>query len=185
MAIGGPGILIVAFLDSSFLSLPLINDALVVAMVIRDPGWMPFYAAMATLGSVAGCYVLYAVAQKGGSAMLASRSETGKTQRVMAAYRRHGVLALVVPGLLPPPAPFKLFVLLAGAANVRPVAFVLAIALSRGVRYVALGTLTVWYGDEALAVMEARGGEVGLWMVALILVGSLAWWGWKRTRTRR
>ena len=58
MALGGPGLFVIAFLDSSFISLPQINDLLVVFMVLQDPGWMPYYAAMATLGSIAGCYVI-------------------------------------------------------------------------------------------------------------------------------
>ena len=58
LAIGGPGLFIVAFLDSSFVSLPQINDILVVVMVTQNKSWMLYYAAMATLGSVAGCYVI-------------------------------------------------------------------------------------------------------------------------------
>ena len=59
LAIGGPGLFAVAFLDSSFVSLPQINDILVVLMVTQNKAWMPYYAAMATLGSMAGCYVIY------------------------------------------------------------------------------------------------------------------------------
>ena len=87
----------------------------------------------------------------------------------------------MVPALLPPPAPFKLFVLLAGVAKVRPLQFVLAIGLARGLRYTALGVLAIWYGDAALELMRTRGREVALWLAGLIVLGAVLWW-W---RTRR
>lgn len=176
LAIGGPGLLAIAFLDSSFLSLPQINDILVVLMVTQNKSLMLYYVAMATIGSIAGCYVIYYLAERGGDAFLRKRLRPGHTERALALYRRHGLLALMVPALLPPPAPFKLFVLMAGVAGVRPLHFVGAIAIARGFRYTLLGLLAVWYGDVALEVMRTRGREVALWLVALIVATALAWW---------
>ena len=184
LAIGGPGILAIAFLDSSFVSLPQINDILVVLMVTQNKAWMPYYAAMATLGSVAGCYVIYYLAEKGGEAFLRRRVHAGHTDRALALYRRHGLLALMVPAVLPPPAPFKLFVLMAGVAGVPPVRFVAAIAVARGARYLVLGLLAIWYGDLALELMRTRGREVALWLAALIVLAAIAWWRINR-RVRR
>ena len=183
LAIGGPGLFAVAFLDSSFVSLPQINDILVVLMVTANKDLMLYYAMMATLGSVAGCYVLYLLAERGGEAFLKRRLREGYTERVLALYRRHGLLALMVPALLPPPAPFKLFVLLAGVAKVRPLQFVLAIGLARGLRYTALGILAIWYGDAALELMRTRGREVALWLAGLIVLGGVVWWWRTRRRT--
>jgi uncharacterized membrane protein YdjX (TVP38/TMEM64 family) len=86
----------------------------------------------------------------------------------------------MVPALLPPPAPFKLFVLMAGVANVRPWQFVLAIAVARGARYIALGTLAILYGDLALDVMRTRGSEVAFWLVAVIVIAAMGWFAWQR-----
>ena len=180
LAIGGPGLFVIAFLDSSFVSLPQINDILVVLMVTQNKALMPYYALMATLGSVAGCYVIYYLAEKGGEAFLRRRLRDGHTERALAVYRRHGVLALVVPALLPPPAPFKLFVLMAGLAGVRPLKFVLAIAIARGARYAALGLLAIWYGDLALELMRTRGREVALWLAVLLVAAAAAWWWFSR-----
>ncbi len=176
LAVGGPGLLLIAFLDSSFISLPQINDILVVLMVTQHKPWMPYYALMATLGSIGGCYVIYYLAQKGGDAFLARRVRAGHTERALALYRRHGVLALMVPALLPPPAPFKLFVLMAGIAGVRPLKFVAAVGIARGLRYLALGLLSIWYGDLALELMQTRGREVALWLAILLVVAAFAWW---------
>ena len=184
LAIGGPGILAIAFLDSSFVSLPQINDILVVLMVTQNKAWMPYYAAMATLGSVAGCYVIYYLAEKGGEAFLRRRVHAGHTDRALALYRRHGLLALMVPAVLPPPAPFKLFVLMAGVAGVPPVRFVAAITVARGARYLVLGLLAIWYGDLALELMRTRGREIALWLAGLIVLAAIAWWRINR-RVRR
>jgi membrane protein YqaA with SNARE-associated domain len=183
IALGGPGIFVIAFLDSSFISLPQINDVLVVLMVTRDKAWMPYYAAMATLGSVVGCYAIYYLAEKGGAAFLRKRLRQGHVDRALALYQKHGLMALMVPALLPPPAPFKLFVLAAGLANVRPVSFVVAIAVARGIRYLSLGILAIYYGDAALELMRTRGREVALWLVGFIVAAAIAWWLWKRRRS--
>jgi membrane protein YqaA with SNARE-associated domain len=183
VSIGGVGLFGIAFLDSSFISLPQINDILVVLMVTQRKALMPYYAAMATLGSVAGCYVIYFLAEKGGEAFYRRHAQSARAQRVLGAYKRHGLLALIVPALLPPPAPFKLFVLLAGVAEVRPLPFIAAIAFARGIRYFALGILAVYYGDAALELMRTRGQEVALWLAGLIVLAAVAWWWFNRTRT--
>jgi membrane protein YqaA with SNARE-associated domain len=183
LLLGGPGLFAVAFLDSSFVSLPQINDVLVVLMVTEHKTRMVYYALMATLGSVAGCYVIYYLAEKGGEALLRTRISSGRIDRALAVYKRYGLFALVVPALLPPPAPFKLFVLAAGLANVRPLAFVSAIAVARGVRYLALGVLAIYYGDAALELMRTKGAVIGMWLAGLIGVGAAIYY--IRSRRRR
>jgi len=185
LSLGGPGLFVVAFLDSSFISLPQINDLLVVLMVVRNKTLMPYYAGMATAGSVAGCYVLYLIAERGGEAFLAKRVKAGHTERALALYRRRGVLALMVPAILPPPAPFKLFVLLAGVAEVRPLQFVWSIAVARGLRYLVLGALAVRYGDVALELMRTRGRDMAIALAVTIVAAAAAWWLFSRVKRAR
>jgi membrane protein YqaA with SNARE-associated domain len=181
LALGGPGLFVVAFLDSSFVSLPQINDVLVVLMVTDHKEWMPFYAAMATLGSVAGCYVIYYLAERGGEAFLRKRLKPGAVEKTLSLYKRHGLLALMIPALLPPPAPFKLFVLAAGFAGVKRWQFITAVAIARGARYLALGVLAVNYGDAALELMRTQGRVVALVLVGVLVVAGIAWWWiWQR-----
>jgi membrane protein YqaA with SNARE-associated domain len=186
LTLGGPGLFFVAFLDSSFISLPQINDILVVLMVIEHKERMPYYALMATAGSVAGCLVIYYIAEKGGETFLRKRLHAGHIERALALYRRHGVLALIVPALLPPPAPFKLFVLAAGLAEVRVWQFVSAIAVARGARYLALGLLAMYYGDRALELMRTHGQVIAMWLAGLIVLAAVLWWlrGKRLARTR-
>ena len=185
LGLGGPGLFVIAALDSSFISLPQINDLLVVLMVTNHKARMPYYAAMATLGSVVGCYAIYYLAEKGGEAFLRRRVKASRIDRTLALYRRHGVLALMVPALLPPPAPFKLFVLMAGVAGVPAWKFVVSIAVARGARYFALGFLAIRYGDAALELMRTRGRDVALVVVGVILLGAVTFWLVKRAKTTK
>lgn len=182
LGIGGPGLFLVAFLDSSFLSLPEINDLLVVMLVIEHKARMPYYALMATLGSLAGCLVLYWVGRTGGEAMVRRRFGGPRMARALALSQRYGVFAIAVPSILPPPAPFKIFVLLAGVAAVPVWRFAITIALARGFRYFMVGVLSVRYGDDAIAFIEANGRAVSLVLVGLIVAGGLAWVIWRRQR---
>lgn len=175
-AIGGPGLFIITFLDSSFLALPQVNDLLVVTMVINHPGRLIYYGAMATLGSLAGCLTLYVIGRRSGEALLRSRFGSDRLERSLATFQRHGLLAILVPALLPPPAPFKLFVLLGGVTGVPVLQFAAAVLIGRGLRFFGLALLAAWYGQQALAYMERHGRIAGL-VLALALVGGAAiWW---------
>lgn len=182
--IGGPGLFIIAFLDSSFVSLPQINDLLVITMVIQHPYWMPYYAAMATLGSVAGCLVLHYLARKGGDAFIRRRFKGRTFDRATRLVHKYGALTLVIPALLPPPAPFKLFVLAAGVAKVRPVQFVVALIVARGARYLALGILAIYYGDAAIELMRTHGRIVALVVVGMLLAAVAGYWLFQRRAAR-
>jgi membrane protein YqaA with SNARE-associated domain len=181
LAAGGPGLFGAAFLDSSFVPLPEINDLLVVLMVRRHPLGLPYYALMAAAGSVAGCFVLYVLARRGGSAFLAKRMSLRRGDQVLGLYQRYGVLALMIPALLPPPAPFKMFVLLAGVAGVSPLQFGVGIGAARQIRFGALGWLAIRYGDAALELMRTRGPEVSLTIVGTIVAIVLVVW-WRRRK---
>ena len=141
--LGGVGLFIIALLDSSFLSFPQVNDLLIIVLSTKYPERMPYYAAMTTIGSLIGCFLLYGVARRGGEVFLRKRLKGRYVDRAITLYQRHGLLAVVVPALLPPPVPFKVFVLLAGAAAVSPVRFGLAVGIGRGIRYFGQGYLAV------------------------------------------
>lgn len=171
--LGGVGLFIIAALDSSFLSFPQVNDVLVMLLSAKYPERMLYYAGMTTAGSLLGCYALFAVARRGGEVFMRKRLKGAHVDRAIRLYQRFGILALVVPALLPPPVPFKVFVVLAGAANVATWRFVVAIVIGRGIRYFGQGYLAVLYGEQALGYMQAHGTEIGIGLAVLALAAGL------------
>jgi membrane protein YqaA with SNARE-associated domain len=181
LAWGAPGIMFVAFLDSSVLSLPEIADLLVIYMVTTHPARFALYVTSATVGSLLGCLALYYIG-KGGEHLLRNRMSTHRYDKTLNAFRRHGVMAVLVPSLLPPPAPFKPFVLLAGVAEISAAKFTTAILIGRGARYLIEGVLALWYGERAMAYIRAHGLEVGIGVVVIVLVGFVIYLRWPRNR---
>ena len=185
LGLGAPGLFLIAFLDSSFLSLPQINDLLIIWMVTQHPERMPLYVTMATLGSVAGCTVMYLIGRRGGHALLRKQFKDSHITRGLALFQRWGVLSVLVPALLPPPAPFKIFVMLAGVAEVPIMKFWMAVALGRGLRYFAEGILAIKYGNQALEFVREHGREASLWVVGIVLAAAVVWFIWRKARTPR
>lgn len=171
--LGGVGLFIIAALDSSFLSFPQVNDVLVIVLSAKYPQRMPYYAGLTTAGSMVGCFALFAVARRGGEVFMRKRLQGAHVDRALKLYQRFGLLAVIVPALLPPPVPFKVFVLLAGAADVAGWRFAVAIAIGRGIRYFGQGYLAVMYGEHALDFMQEHGAEIGVGLAVLGLVGGL------------
>ena len=178
LALGGPGLFLLAFLDSSFLSFPEVTDILIIVLVTKHPERYLWYTALPTIGSVLGCYVLYALARRGGEAFLRKRLKDHHVERALGVFRRYGLLAVAVPSILPPPVPFKMFVLAAGAAGVKPFDFLMAVTIGRGVRFFGEGLLALWYGQWALDLLHEHGRTVSLWLAVIIavLAGGYIWW---------
>jgi membrane protein YqaA with SNARE-associated domain len=185
LSLGAPGLFVIAFLDSSFLSLPEINDLLLVWMVTQHKSRMALYAGAATLGSLVGCLTLYYLGRKGGEAFVHKRFGSGRANRAIATFQRYGVLAVLIPSLLPPPAPFKIFVLMAGVAGIGAGRFALAIGIGRGIRYFGEGYLAVLYGDQAIAFIHEHGRTVSYVLVGLLVTGLLAYIAWRRVKGAR
>jgi membrane protein YqaA with SNARE-associated domain len=171
---GGLGMFVIAALDSSFLSFPQINDLLIIVASTRNPERMPYYAGMSVLGSLLGCFALFFVARRGGESMLRKRFKGRQLDRAFSLYQKYGLLVVIVPSLLPPPVPFKVFVLLAGAAGVSPLKFGAAVLIGRGIRYFGQGYLAVLYGERAADFMKQYGAEIGIGLAVFAVIAAVA-----------
>ena len=183
-SLGGPGLFVIAFFDSSFLSFPEVCDALIVLLTVQHPERMVFYALVTTAGSIAGCYSLYTVGRKGGEAFLRKRFNARHVDRAMTMFRRHGLLSVLVPSLLPPPMPFKIFVLAAGVSGMRQLDFLIAVGVGRSIRFFGIGLLALWKGQQAIAWIHENSATVGITLAVLIVLGA-ALLIWRRRRTKR
>jgi len=165
---GGLGLFLIAFLDSSVLTFPVINDLLLIDLSIRSPARMPYYAAMATIGSVGGCLLLYYLARKGGEAMFHKHAGP-RAEKIRAWTKRNGFVSILVTALLPPPNPFKIFVIAAGAFEMPVQNFVLGLLAARAIRFFSEGFLAIRYGDQAGQFLVTHKLEVAGIVLGVVL----------------
>jgi membrane protein YqaA with SNARE-associated domain len=179
MALGAPGLFIVALLDSSLLPLPEVNDLLLVFMITAHKSLVALYVVAALLGSMGGCVILFYIGRRGGEPLVRRRFSSGRVDDALRTLRRYGVVTVLVTCLLPPPAPFKLFMLLAGAAGISVGRFTIAIAIGRAIRFVVLGYLAVRYGDRALQLLHDNGTTISIALISLVLAAVIGYvlWG--------
>lgn len=162
-----PAMVIIGALDSSLLSLPEINDYLVVGRCYKYPTAAFYFPLFAAAGSVIGCNILYTIVRRGGQAVLRKRFKLQSIKKVERAYERFGFLAIGIPAILPPPLPFKIFVATAGALEYPRWKFLLTVMIARSFRYYVEGILAVFYGRRVLLFLKDNG------LVIVSVVGSL------------
>ncbi len=182
-----PAMVLIATLDSSLLSLPEINDYLVVARCYKYPSAVFYFPLFAALGSVMGCLLLYTIMRRGGQALLRKRFKPESIQRVERAYERFGVFAIAIPAMLPPPLPFKIFVATAGTLEYPRWKFLLTIMIARSFRYYVEGILAVFYGKKVLLFMKDNGLVIVSVVASAALIALLIynWLTGGKRRSRR
>jgi len=169
--LAAPAMIIIGALDSSLLSLPEINDYLVVGRCYKYPTAAFYFPLFAATGSVLGCLLLYTIVRRGGQAVLRKRFKLENIQRVEKAYERFGFLAIGIPAVLPPPLPFKIFVATAGALEYPRWKFLLTVMIARSLRYYVEGILAVYYGRRVLLFIRDNGIVVVSIVATLVLIG--------------
>jgi membrane protein YqaA with SNARE-associated domain len=166
-SLGAPGLFLISFLDSSVLTFPVINDLLLINLAMAKPARMVLYASMAALGSLLGCVLLYFIARKGGEPVF--RSKAGhQAEAIRHWLEKNGFGGMLLAALLPPPTPFKFFVLAAGVFELPLASFTAAIALARVLRYFTVGYLAVKYGSQAMPFLAAH--KLGVVLGVLVFV---------------
>jgi membrane protein YqaA with SNARE-associated domain len=174
------GVLGFAVVDATFLGMPL--DAIVAGYVWASPPRLVLYSAMAAAGSALGSIVWYVIGYKGGEVLLVKRIGAKRFNKIKAAFDRHEFLAIMLPSMLPPPTPFKLFVLSAGVAEMKFRHFLSAIFFGRLLRFMLLSFLVIRYGPEIVGFF---GGMVhNHWRIVIAVIATaclVSWWIW-RTR---
>jgi membrane protein YqaA with SNARE-associated domain len=182
MYVAAPSMIVIGALDSSLLSLPEINDYLVVMRCARDPKAVFYFPLFAAAGSVIGCMLLYSILRRGGQAVLRKRFRADHIERVERAYARFGFLALAIPALLPPPMPFKIFVATAGTLEYPRWRFMMTIMIARSLRYYIEGTLAVFYGEQVIQFTKDYGAAILGTVVLLAIIGLTIYFIKHRTR---
>ncbi len=173
--LGGPGLALIALLDSSFLSFPQLNDVLMVVLSTRQPDRMAWYALASTLGSVIGCLLLHLISARGGAAVLQRGFSDATLTRVRDLTMRYGMVGVIVPAMLPPPTPFKLCIVMAGLSGMTASRLALSVGIGRGLRFFITGWLAVRYGERAWDALQAHATAIGVAVLLSVPVGMALW----------
>jgi membrane protein YqaA with SNARE-associated domain len=180
-----PAMIIIGTLDSSLLSLPEINDYLVVGRCFKYPSAVFYFPLFAAIGSVIGCNILYTIVRRGGQAVLRKRFPLQSIKRVERAYERFGFLAIGLPAILPPPLPFKIFVATAGALEYPRWKFLVTVMIARSFRYYLEGILAVYYGRRVLLFMKDNGLVIVSIVGTFVLIGLIVYFIVRQRRNAR
>jgi len=166
---GALGVFVIALMDSAFIPLPGGPDVVVIALAHHNHAMAPIYIIAAIAGSTIGSLFLYFIARKGGQAALRKFSPQ-KRARVEDLINRYDFWALLIAAVLPPPFPFKIFVLSAGAFRMHIWRFITAMVIGRGVRFILEGWMAVNYGEQAADIFKQYYPKIGLGLAAAILL---------------
>jgi len=173
LTLGGPGLILLGLVDSSVIPIPGSMDAMTIVLSAHQRTWWPYYAVMATVGSVVGAYVTYRLARNRGEKALNDRLSKRNAKKVVRTFERWGFGAIALPALLPPPMPMVPFVIAAGALQYSPRKFLLAMALGRLARYCILAYLGAVYGRKIFAVVLAHGEVALLVTIGVCVAGTI------------
>ncbi len=177
---GGLGVMLLAICDSSFLTVPEGNDLLIVILSTgKSWGNMAYFVGMTVIGSVIGCLLLYSVGRRGGNPILRRKFPQQKIDRAEALFKKYGILTVLIPSILPPPLPFKIFVLSAGVFRLNVLEFLMAVVIGRTIRYSMWGILAVLYGNAFKQYMQQNLNSIGtilLILFALVLAAVFAFY---------
>ena len=167
LGIWGP--FVVAFADSALLGMPV--DAVVAGYVYKDRHHFLLYVVLASLGSALGSIPLYLLGYWGGEKVLRKRIPEARFQEIHRSFERHEFWALMFPGMLPPPVPFKVFVLAAAVFEMRFAHFLAAVFAGRFVRFFVLSLLTLWFGPQIVGLVGGMFRQHIYWVLAVVVVG--------------
>ncbi len=178
------GVMGFAAVDASLFGMPL--DAIVAGYAYANPSRFLIYSAMAATGSALGSIVIYWIGYKGGEVLLVKRIGEKRFNKIKDSFERHEFWAVMFPAMLPPPTPFKLFVLSAGVAEMNFGRFLAAIFAGRMLRFSLESLIVIRYGPQILGLV---GGMVHhhlrYLIAALAFLALVGWWVWRLRAKRR
>jgi len=179
-ALGAAGLFGISLIDSVGVPLPGGPDAVMIWLSANSPRLMPFYALAATAGSAIGCTGLYLLARRAGVAAL-KRVAPHKRARIENLLGRYDLIAIMIPAVLPPPFPFKPFVLCAGVFKLKTWRFITAIFIGRAIRFLIEGWLAISFGEDAGRIIKQHGWKLLVAVAVIVVIAVLV----KRTLSRR
>lgn len=161
-------------LDSSFLFMPLGNDLLVIALTARHEARMPYYAVMATLGSVGGVLLIDVLSRKGGEKGLTGRVPPERLAYIKGKMEKRAGWAIAIASLMPPPFPFTPFVIAAAALQYPRKRLLAIIAASRLLRFSVAGVLAIIFGRRIIKMADSPIVEYTIVFIVIVSIAGSA-----------
>ena len=166
------GIAAIALLDSSTIPVPM--DAILAVYIWNNKSHFWLYCLMAAIGSAVGGLLPYALGRVGGELFL--RIDRARFDRIRIRFERQEFFAVMIPSMLPPPAPWKMFIFAAGVFEMRVIPFMLAVTAGRLVRWLILSILVLKLGPGAVDLVAHHAIVLVAVVIALALLGFTWWW---------
>jgi membrane protein YqaA with SNARE-associated domain len=176
-----------ALIDSALVPIPVSMDGIVIGYVAAQPHKFLLYSLMAAAASALGSLVPFFIGRAGGELFLLKRINRQRYEGIRDRFERQEFLAIMVPAMLPPPTPLKLFEFAAGVFEMKPLPFVLAIFCGKLTQFLVCSLLTIWFGPKLIhtlrhTVHEHLGPVIGVAIAALL---ALIFFVVRRTFDRR
>jgi membrane protein YqaA with SNARE-associated domain len=170
------GIGALAVIDSAAIPVPI--DALVIDYVVHDHARFILICFMAALGSAIGALLPYYLGRAGGELFLLKRINRKRYEQLRDRFEKQEFLAIMIPAMMPPPMPVKLFEFAAGVFEMKVLWFFSAILVGKFLRFLVWAIITILYGP---AILNTITRELHLHLqfilgIGGILVGLVAVW---------
>src|SRR5947208_7308929 len=180
----GPwGVLVISAMDAAAIGLPM--DLVIAGYVYKKPSAFLLYVMMGAVGSALGSCILYWIGYEGGEKLLRKKMSPERFAKIHASFEKHEFWALMFPSMLPPPTPFKLFVLAAAIFEMRYSHFLLAIFAGRFVRFLLLALLTIRFGPQFVHFTVELFRQHFHWILVAVAVGLAIWLIIRQIRSKR
>jgi membrane protein YqaA with SNARE-associated domain len=188
LRLGGPGLILLGLADNSVVPLPGSMDVLTIILAASHREWWPYYALMATLGSLVGGYLTYRIGSKGGKETLEQKIPKNKIDKVYRKFEKGGFWAVAVPAMLPPPVPIVPFLVAAGAMQYSRKKFLIALAAGRGLRFSIVAFVAANYGQHIFRFFSRYYKPAMYSLIGLGIAGGFAglflYLRYRRNRTK-
>jgi membrane protein YqaA with SNARE-associated domain len=174
---------VIGIFDSALIPLPI--DAILAVYIWNDKSHFWAYPLLAAAGSAIGGLLPYGIGRGGGELYLRKRVNHHRFDQLRQRFENKEFVAVLVPSMLPPPTPWKVFVFAAGVFEMRVRSFLLAVFLGRIVRWMTLAVLVLELGPSAVGLVAHHATAVVAAVAALVILAGVAWWVWMRRKRAR
>jgi membrane protein YqaA with SNARE-associated domain len=140
-----------AIIDSAAIPVPI--DAILIEYVANDHNRFLLYCFMAALGSAIGSLLPYYLGRAGGELFLLKRINRQRYEQLRDRFEKQEFLGIMIPAMMPPPMPVKLFEVAAGVFEMKPAWFFSAMFVGKFLRFLVWAIITITYGPKILHSM--------------------------------